>query len=157
MTMTSCLVCGEVSERARCPEHQIVKVKTNTDHVAFANNARWKKLSKKLRKLSPFCELCGTADDLTVDHLVRVTDRPEWTYEIDNCRVLCRFHNGVLATVPATPEVEYEIAEKIRVRRERRRQYQRGAGKPQEETTDRPPGKALFPSHTPGGYTEEVM
>ena len=157
MTMTSCLVCGEVSERARCPQHQIVKVKTNTDHVAFANNARWKKLSKKLRKLSPFCELCGTPEDLTVDHIVRVTDRPEWTYEIDNCRVLCRFHNGVLATVPATPEVEYEIAENIRVRRARRRQYQRGAGKVQEEATIRPLGKALFPSHTPSGYVEGVV
>lgn len=157
MTMTSCLVCGELSERARCEQHRITKTKTNTDHVAFANNARWKKLSKKLRKLSPFCELCGTPEDLTVDHLVRVTDRPEWTYEIDNLRVLCKTDNGVLAGVPATPEVEYQIAEKIRLRRERRRQYQRGAGKVQEEATIRPPGKALFPSHTPGGYTEEVM
>ncbi|MGR6091397.1 HNH endonuclease signature motif containing protein [Brevibacterium sp. CSND-B09] len=157
MTMTSCLICGEVSQGPRCEQHRIVKTKTNTDHVAFANNAKWKNLSKRLRKKSPFCEICGTAEDLTIDHIVRAVDRPEWVYEIDNCRVLCRYHNGVLAGVPATPEGESQIAEKIRVRRQRRLQYIRGGAKAQEASTLRSPRQAKFPSHTPTGHKGEVV
>lgn len=123
MTMTTCIECGVISTTARCPAHQAParpKKKTNTNHAAFKNNTRWKKFSKRLRRLSPHCEMCGTSDDLTVDHIVRVTDRPEWTYEIDNCRVLCRRDNGRISTTPATPEVEATIAAKIEARHARR-------------------------------------
>ncbi len=34
-------------------------------------------MSKRLRRASPFCEACGTAADLTVDHVIPVADAPE--------------------------------------------------------------------------------
>ena len=149
MALQPCVECGELTDRNRCSRHRIVRpraAKTNSSHVAFKNNAKWKRLSKKLRKLSPFCEICGTSDDLTVDHIVRVHDRPEWTYEPDNCRILCRYHNGKLASIPATAEVENEIERKItRTKSERaRRLLEANGGLHQEGDGDRPRGKAKF-------------
>ena len=135
MTLQPCIECGELSQNNRCAAHRIIRPradKTNTTHVAFKNDARWKKLSKKLRKLSPFCELCGTSDDLTVDHRVRAVDRPEWSYEIDNCRILCRYHNGKLSMVSATAEEERDIEKKILERRQRRVRLQRQVNGPDQ-------------------------
>lgn len=128
MTYQPCIECGELTERNRCARHQLpTRPKTNTNHVAFANNTRWKNLSKRLRKQSPFCEQCGTPNDLTVDHIVRHADRPEWAYEEDNCRILCRHHNGKISGTPATAEQERNIEQKINSRRERRLRLQRQA------------------------------
>ena len=139
--MQPCVECGDLSNRNRCEAHQLPSApKNRTNHVAYANRSRWKNLSRRLRRMSPFCEMCGTKDDLTVDHIVRVTDRPEWTYEVDNLRVLCRTHNSSISMQSASPEVELEVEEKIRVRRARK-----GGGTPQTDTPPRPRVKAQFP------------
>lgn len=121
MVLQPCVECGELSQKNRCFAHRLKSApKDREAHAAYANRSKWRRMSRKLRKQSPHCELCGTSDDLTVDHIVRVTDKPEWTYEEDNCRILCRYHNGKLASTPATPQQEQDIAKKIEVRRERR-------------------------------------
>ena len=143
MLMQPCVQCGEISDRNRCEQHLLPSTqKDRTKHVAYANRSRWKNLSRRLRKMSPFCEMCGAKDDLTVDHIVRVTDRPEWTYEVDNCRVLCRRCNGGISMQSARPEAEKEIEEKIRVRRARK-----GGGTPPTDVPPRPRVKAFLPSH----------
>lgn len=146
MVMQPCVECGELSEKNRCSRHKRKhSPKTTRSHAADFNRSKWRRLSQKLRKASPFCEVCGTSDDLTVDHIVRVVDRPEWTYEPDNCRILCRYHNGVIARTPATAEVENEIGKKIAESKARR--LRRRAGLHQQGVEDRPLGKAIFPSH----------
>lgn len=146
MVMQPCVECGDLSENNRCSRHKLKSApKDREAHAAYANRSKWRRLSKKLRKASPFCEICGTSDDLTVDHIVRVHDRPEWTYEPDNCRILCRYHNGKLASIPATAEVEREIEQKIAASKARRLRLRAGINQPGVE--DRPLGKALDPSH----------
>lgn len=147
--MTSCLVCGEVSDGPRCEQHRVHRApKDRSKHAAYLNRSRWKNFSKKLRKLSPYCEFCGATESLTVDHIVRVADRPEWTYEPDNCRVLCATCNGSISKVSAGPSVEAGIAEKIRVRRERK--FKARGDVNQEGAALRPPRQAKFPSHMVG-------
>lgn len=146
MVFQPCVECGELSDKNRCDRHRLKRgPKTNTSHIAYKNDAKWKKLSKRLRKMSPHCELCGTSDDLTVDHIVRVVDRPDWAYEIDNCRILCRYHNGKLALISATPEVERDIERKIAESKARR--LRRRGDVLQTGDAFRPLGKALTPSH----------
>lgn len=93
MTLRPCLTCGEPAEQVRCPEHH-KDTRTDREHVAWANNGRWKSLSKRLRRLAPWCEQCGATEVLTVDHLLPVSDYPELNYAIENCRVLCKSCNG---------------------------------------------------------------
>lgn len=147
MTLQPCCECGELSLKNRCVKHRLKSApKDREAHAAYANRSKWRRLSKKLRKLSPFCEVCGTSDDLTVDHIVRVHDRPEWTYEPDNCRILCRYHNGKIASIPATAEVENEIERKIAARKSERarRLRQANGGEHQTGVKDRPHGKSKF-------------
>lgn len=152
MLMQPCVTCGDLSMKNRCEAHQLPSApKNRSKHVAHANRSRWKNLSRRLRKMSPFCEMCGAKDDLTVDHIVRVTDRPEWTYEVDNCRVLCRRCNGGISMQSASPEVEKEIEEKIRVRRARK-----GGGTPQKDAPPRPRVKAQFPLVSDSTTEEEA-
>lgn len=141
MLMQPCVECGDLSMKNRCEAHQLPSAPKNRDnHVAYANRSRWKNLSRRLRKMSPFCEMCGAKDDLTVDHIVRVTDRPEWTFAVDNLRVLCRRCNGGISNQSASAEVEKAIEGKIRARRARK-----GGGTPQTGALVRPRVKAQFP------------
>lgn len=110
-----CIVCGTPSETTRCPEHQLPTHSgtPNTEHPAYANNARWKNLSARLRRKQKFCDRCGSRHKLTVDHIVRFKDRPEWAYEEANLRVLCVRCNSELSGAKATPEVEAQVAAAI--------------------------------------------
>lgn len=122
MTRRPCLTCGEVSEGSRCPEHtrdRESRRPRDKTHVHF-NTARWKRLSARLRKMSPFCELCGATERLSVDHIARVQDRPEWTYEVANLRILCLRCNGRLSAQSATPDQVAEVEARIRARKRRR-------------------------------------
>ncbi|BBY82017.1 HNH endonuclease [Mycolicibacterium pulveris] len=38
---------------------------------------------------------CGATTDLTVDHIIPLTESPELAHEPLNCRVLCRRHNAM--------------------------------------------------------------
>lgn len=91
MTLKPCLTCGEPSEATRCPDCRPKDTRPR-DRVTRTNNARWKNLSRRLRRLQPFCNHCGTADDLTVDHIIELEDGGE-PYALDNLQVLCRSCN----------------------------------------------------------------
>lgn len=146
MVYQPCVECGELSQKNRCFAHRLKSTpKFKRSHAADFNRSKWRRFSKKLRAMSPYCEMCGTSDDLTVDHIVRVIDRPEWTYETDNCRILCRHHNGSISGTPATPEVEHEIATKIAESKARRLRRRGDALQP--DVSDRPLDKSFFPSH----------
>ncbi len=65
MTMRPCLTCGEPSTGPRCDEH-------TTDPKASSRargyTTSWDKLSKRARRLQPFCSNCGSTEDLQADH-----------------------------------------------------------------------------------------
>lgn len=92
VTMKPCLVCGEVTDKARCPVHQLPDLRAR-DRVTRENGARWKRLSARLRRRQPFCSVCGTPDDLTVDH-VKPLEHGGDPYDETNLDVLCRSHNA---------------------------------------------------------------
>ncbi|BBX72277.1 hypothetical protein MSHI_01830 [Mycobacterium shinjukuense] len=60
-----CLICGEPAEGPRCPAHTV-----DTQLVATARGYdwAWTKLSRRARRLQPFCIDCGVTEDLQADH-----------------------------------------------------------------------------------------
>ncbi|GJF17744.1 hypothetical protein NGTWS0302_16910 [Mycolicibacterium cyprinidarum] len=63
--MKPCLDCGTPSTGSRCPEHT-VDTKPTATHRGY--DAAWKRLSKRARRLQPFCTHCGSTADLQTDH-----------------------------------------------------------------------------------------
>lgn len=94
MTMKPCITCGEPCDGPRCPDHAL------PDHrgtaAARGYDSRWRRLSKRARKLQPFCSDCGTTDDLTVDHSTEAWQRYEQnlTIRLSDVEVVCRACNS---------------------------------------------------------------
>lgn len=65
MTLRPCLICGQPAARPRCPEHT---VDTKPTAHARGYDAAWQRLSKRARRLQPFCTDCGSTEDLQCDH-----------------------------------------------------------------------------------------
>lgn len=63
--MKPCLTCGTPSPGTRCSSCQPADAGT-TAQRGYDN--QWRRLSERARRLSPFCEDCGTTLDLTTDH-----------------------------------------------------------------------------------------
>lgn len=67
--MKPCIVCGEPSPEPRCEQHSKRPSKTHKE----STNARgyghsWTQLSRRARRLQPWCSDCGTSEDLSCDH-----------------------------------------------------------------------------------------
>jgi 5-methylcytosine-specific restriction endonuclease McrA len=72
--MKPCVVCGEPSPRSRCDEHQpAARVKASA--AARGYDAAWTRLSKRARRLQPFCLDCGSTEDLQTDHSPQAWER----------------------------------------------------------------------------------
>lgn len=66
MTLRPCLRCGEPTPRTHCDEHRPKpSPKSPRD---FGYDAAWDRLSRRARRLQPWCSACGAVDDLTADH-----------------------------------------------------------------------------------------
>jgi len=73
MLMTSCLECGEVSDGPRCELHRPKESpKPETGKLYDWN---WQKLSKRARRLQPFCSDCFAREDLQADHSPEAWER----------------------------------------------------------------------------------
>ncbi|WP_369022552.1 hypothetical protein [Micrococcus luteus] len=69
-----CITCGELSLQARCGEHQLQRTpKAGANELGY--DYAWQKLSARARRLQPFCEDCGSPEDLTADHSVEAWKR----------------------------------------------------------------------------------
>lgn len=70
--MKICLNCGEPSQNSYCDEHLLEVRKAQrpkkTSSTARGYGSRWARLSRKARKLQPFCTDCGSTQDLQLDH-----------------------------------------------------------------------------------------
>lgn len=72
MTLSPCLECGEPAESTRCPDCTRVVERAQPDRkspaAARGYDWAWTKLSRRARKLQPFCTDCGATRDLQTDH-----------------------------------------------------------------------------------------
>ena len=72
-----CLDCGDpTTDGTRCEPCRVVHERNRAAHndanrpttAGRGYGAAWARLSRRARKLQPWCEDCGTSDDLTCDH-----------------------------------------------------------------------------------------
>lgn len=105
MSLKPCIAprCGELSEESRCPEHRI-KYRPKSTKRSRNNPTRWKALSRRLRRLQPWCTQCNATEHLTVDHIVPVSVDPDREFDESNLQVLCKSCNSQKGTKSTTPE-----------------------------------------------------
>jgi 5-methylcytosine-specific restriction endonuclease McrA len=124
-----CLGCSRLIERgSRCAECKPKNLhyergkrgRTSSDH-------RWRKLSNRLRKASPFCEFCSATNDLTADHIIPLSERPDLAHDELNCRVLCRTCNGERGDRCTNTERD-QVLMAIELRRKRQQSYYMSSG-----------------------------
>ena len=78
-------------------------------HELFKNDPRWKAARAAcLARDGYACVVCGSTDQLEADHIVRVSDEPALTFELDNLQTLCRPHH-------TEKEREYDDKENVRI------------------------------------------
>jgi len=110
VTLRPCLDCGEPSDGPRCTEHTTDPKAPATDR---GYDHAWTKLSKRARRLQPFCLTCGSTEDLQCDHTPEAWARKAagLPIRLQDVQVLCGPCNrdagaarGPLATRGPTPE-----------------------------------------------------
>ena len=88
-----CTDCGVlVRDSSRCLQCHKVYKGSRPSASKRGYDSKWRKLSKELRRLQPWCSFCGLAADLTVDHILPLS--MGGTNDITNLRVLCRSCNS---------------------------------------------------------------
>lgn len=94
MTFTPCIDCGEPSPTTRCPEHTKPDLRGSAAQRGYDRS--WQALSRRARRMQPFCTDCGTRDDLTVDHTPEAWARRErgLTIRLQDVAVVCRSCNS---------------------------------------------------------------
>lgn len=90
MTLKPCIDCGEPSAGTRCDEHQPADTRVRRALGQAAYDPVWRALSQRARKAQPWCDDCGTALDLTTDHVIPKTIAPELVHAPENLAVRCR-------------------------------------------------------------------
>lgn len=69
-----CIQCGALSESTRCDtcagryNAMTRRLYPKTSPRARGYNSSWDRLSRKARRLQPFCSDCGATEDLQADH-----------------------------------------------------------------------------------------
>lgn len=71
-----CLDCGELADASRCEDctsrADAVRApalpRARASAAARGYDSRWRRLSEVARRLQPFCEDCGSREDLQADH-----------------------------------------------------------------------------------------
>jgi 5-methylcytosine-specific restriction protein A len=129
-----CLTCGEPAPSTYCDEHEPQPWQHREGNSrARGYSTAWDKLSRRARKMQPFCTDCGATDDLQLDHTARTWER------IDAGKVVRLKDTGGVVCGPCN--------------------RRRGAGRGREdqgtgpvEASKGPRRKARSPLHTPGGY-----
>lgn len=69
MTLRPCIVCGLPTQTGRCAAHSVVAARTGKLSArARGYDAAWDRLSRRARRMQPFCEDCGATTNLQCDH-----------------------------------------------------------------------------------------
>lgn len=126
MSLRPCIECGELGQNSRCTDCQTAHRKSYGNsaptehrkaHPAFANRTRWKKLSQRLRRAQPWCDLCGREDRLTLDHIIPIREAPQLAYDVANLRVLCIHCNSERGDTPASDDETAAVHARLDVSR----------------------------------------
>lgn len=104
--MRPCLECGEPADGPRCPDHTRHQPKPSARSRGY--NSAWDQLSRRARKLQPWCTDCGSTEDLQADHLPEAWERhnagqPIRLQDIEVCCGPCNRARGNRRTRGATP------------------------------------------------------
>jgi 5-methylcytosine-specific restriction protein A len=132
--MKPCLSCGTPTSTTRCPACRLPDERPSATERGY--DAAWFRLSKRARKLQPFCSDCFTTEDLTTDHTPQAWRRKAEgkPIRLRDVAVVCRSCN----------------TRRGAARGDRARAETQGTGA--IETASGPRGKPQRPLHTPGGY-----
>ncbi len=87
MTLKPCAICGEPSEANRCDAHR----RPNKSPAKLGYDWAWIQLSKRARRLQPFCTDCGRTDNLEADHTPEAWSRKAagLTIRLEDIEVVC--------------------------------------------------------------------
>lgn len=151
MTFKPCIECSEISDRSRCPAHRPKDTRRHRGRGHTNDDPRMRRLSGRLRRMSPFCELCGATTDLTVDHIIPKSEAPGLIYNPANLRVLCRTCNSRRGT-NVTDDERNRVYAAVEGRR------QRLAGRRADSRSSTTRGDAPSTTHGPPvGKAESVL
>jgi 5-methylcytosine-specific restriction endonuclease McrA len=115
-----CIGCGKlIGSGSRCTA---CKPKPASTPHERGYTSKWRKLSEKQRKASPFCERCGNRERLECDHVIPMSEAPELALEPLNTRVLCRPCNRSRGNQVTDAEREQVLAA-IKARKDRLTRY----------------------------------
>ncbi len=84
-------MCGAPSVNSRCGAHVVQRLKPSRPEYA---NTAWRKLSRAMRAKQPWCSICFTNKDLTLDHLVPLAKGGAVVPDANGVVVLCRSCNS---------------------------------------------------------------
>ncbi len=91
-----CIGCGDLADGTRCTvcqsERDAVIGKQRGSSTARGYTKQWQRTASKVKRQQPYCAVCGTDQDLTVDHIT--PKRLGGTDARDNLVTLCRTHNS---------------------------------------------------------------
>ncbi len=80
---------------------QTLKRPTDRPGQSIYSTSRWRTLSKKVRKMVPYCQQCGATDRrLLVDHIHELRDGGE-PWDMGNLKVMCDGCHGQKTTAIA--------------------------------------------------------
>lgn len=93
--MKLCPTCRRVTDTSPCRECKRAANRRRGAPSTRGYGPEWAALSRRARRLQPWCAACGATDDLTVDHLVPLAQtgtavRPT----LADVQVLCRSCNS---------------------------------------------------------------
>lgn len=120
-----CIGCGTViTSGSRCQDCKLPDRPRTRTTAHAGSDWRWRKLSARMRKLSPFCEKCGSKNksSLTVDHVIPVSDDATLAYEPLNLRVYCQSCNASRST-NVTDNERAAVYAAIQARKQRQARY----------------------------------
>ncbi len=95
MTLRPCLECGEPTPATRCEQHTTCRTHELSAGERGYDTA-WHRLSKRARKLQPWCSDCGALGDLTADHSAKAWARKAAgkVLRLRDVEVVCRSCNS---------------------------------------------------------------
>lgn len=97
-----CIDCGQPAPGSRCTECKVERARAGYVRAADRRGttaergygSRWRRLSERARARQPWCSVCGTSEDLTVDHLVPLAAGGPRHPRLGDVIVLCRSCNS---------------------------------------------------------------
>ena len=94
MLLKACADCGEPTEAARCTDCRPRDTKPSATSRGY--DSAWAALSRRARRLQPFCTDCGTTENLTTDHSPEAWRRKEagLPIRLEDVDVVCRSCNA---------------------------------------------------------------